>query len=153
VWQAPRIVSPSSTRADHTSPREVVHNRSHSVCSASVPATVLTLLVFEMVSKGAVDMAVSDLTINSPRLNLFDLSQPYFYLTIVPTAAAWSKHSYRPSASSHTMCCRLRRARRDGFDRTHRVPPPIRSALRELTVGRDATVALSANTPNAAYTT
>jgi hypothetical protein len=30
-----------------------------------VPATVLTLLVFKMVSEGTVDMAVSDLTIHS----------------------------------------------------------------------------------------
>ena len=35
-------------------------------------ATVLTLLVFEMVSEGTVDMAVSNLTIPGERLNLFD---------------------------------------------------------------------------------
>ena len=45
-----------------------------------MPATVLTLLVFEMVSEGAIDMAESDLTTHSQRLNLFDLSQPYFDL-------------------------------------------------------------------------
>jgi hypothetical protein len=35
------------------------------------------LLVFEMVREGAVDMAVSDLTIHSRRVNLVDLSQSY----------------------------------------------------------------------------
>ena len=73
-----------------TNLRDVVHNRSYSLCSASVPATVLTLLVLEMVSEGAVNMAESDLTTYSRRLNLFDLSPPYFYFA---NSGNWSKHS------------------------------------------------------------
>jgi hypothetical protein len=57
-----------------------------------VPATVLTLLVFEMASEGAIDMAESDLITHSQRLNLFDLSQPYFDFA----NSCWSVKAFIP---------------------------------------------------------